>query len=144
MKELIKVPTAFAKSVHDPIEPDRLTFDPMITVCLEHLNSDQQRALEQDLELASRIQKVLLPKNNISAAGWQFSYHYSPVSVVSGDFCDFVPIDDQSFFFVVGDVSGKGISASLMMSQLHALIRSFASFGLTLDEIVKKNQPAFL
>ncbi len=128
---------------HDPIEPERLVFDPMITVCLDHLNNEQQRALEQDLELARRVQHGLLPMNNISVDGWQFSYRYHPAGVVSGDFCDFIQGDDGSFFFVIGDVSGKGISASLMMSQLHALVRSFLTFGLPLHEIVKRTNRLF-
>ncbi len=128
---------------HDPIESERLAFDPMISVCLDHLNNEQQRALEQDLELAARVQRGLLPKNNINVDGWQFSYRYHPAGVVSGDFCDFIQGEDNSFFLVVGDVSGKGISASLMMSQLHALIRSFLTFGLPLHEIVRRTNRLF-
>lgn len=128
---------------HDPIEPERLAFDPMIAVCLDHLNNEQQRALEQDLELARRVQHGLLPENNITVDGWQFGYRYHPAGVVSGDFCDFIKGDDGSFFLVLGDVSGKGISASLMMSQLHALIRSFLTFGLPLQEIVRRTNRLF-
>jgi sigma-B regulation protein RsbU (phosphoserine phosphatase) len=128
---------------HDPIEPERLAFDPMVTVCLDHLNLEQQRALEQDLELAGRVQRGLLPREYINVDGWEFSYRYQPAGIVSGDFCDFLQIDDNSFFFVLGDVSGKGISASLMMSQLHALIRSFVTFGLPLPEIVRRTNRVF-
>lgn len=128
---------------HDPIEPERLTYDPMISVCLDHLSSDQQRALEQDLELAGKVQRGLLPKENIKFDGWEFSFRYRPAGIVSGDFCDFLKIDDNNFCFVIGDVSGKGISASLMMSQLHALIRSFLTFGLPLHEIVKRTNRLF-
>ena len=128
---------------HDPIEPSRLAFDPMISVCLDHLNSEQQRALEQDLELAGRVQRGLLPKNNINLDGWEFSYRYHPAGIVSGDFCDFIQGENNTFFFVLGDVSGKGISASLMMSQLHALIRSFLTFGLPLHEIVRRTNRLF-
>jgi sigma-B regulation protein RsbU (phosphoserine phosphatase) len=128
---------------HDPIEPERLAYDPMISVCLDHLNTEQQRALEQDLELAARVQQGLLPKKNIIIDGWEFSYRYNPAGIVSGDFCDFVKVEGNSFFFVLGDVSGKGISASLMMSQLHALIRSFVTFGLPLQEIVRRTNRLF-
>lgn len=128
---------------HDPIEPERLVYDPTVSVCLDHLNSEQQRALEQDLELAGKVQRGLLPKENISIAGWEFSYRYKPAGIVSGDFCDFFQLDDNNFLFVIGDVSGKGISASLMMSQLHALIRSFLTFGLSLKEIVKRTNRLF-
>lgn len=128
---------------HDPIEPERLAYDPMITVCLDHLNKEQRQALEDDLELARKIQKGLLPEQNISVKGWEFSYRYKPAGIVSGDFCDFIPSGDDSFFFILGDVSGKGISASLMMSQLHALVRSFMTFGLPLAEIVRRTNRLF-
>ncbi|HXN48992.1 MAG TPA: TraR/DksA C4-type zinc finger protein, partial [Bryobacteraceae bacterium] len=46
---------------HDSIEKDRLAADPLITLCIDHLNANQRRALEHDLELASAIQTRLLP-----------------------------------------------------------------------------------
>lgn len=123
---------------HDPIEEDRLLVDPLITVCLDHLNHHQRKALEQDLEFAIKIQRNLLPENNITSGGWDFSYRYEPAGHVSGDFCDFIRLKDESVLFVIGDVSGKGISASLMMTHLHALIRSLLSFNFTVNEIVQK------
>jgi sigma-B regulation protein RsbU (phosphoserine phosphatase) len=128
---------------HDPIEPERLIVDPLLTVCLDHLNHQQKKALEQDLEFAIRIQRNLLPQNNLTVNGWNFSYHYSPAGAVSGDFCDFVRINDEEVLFAVGDVSGKGISASLMMSHLHALIRSLLSFNLPVNEIVTRTNRLF-
>jgi len=123
---------------HDPIEADRLIMDPLLTVCLDHLNHFQRKALEQDLELAIKIQRNLLPQNNLNVNGWEFCYHYNPAGTVSGDFCDFTKLEDHSVLFVLGDVSGKGISASLMMSHLHALIRSLLSFNLPVNEIVTR------
>ncbi len=128
---------------HDPIESDRLIMDPLLTVCLDHLNHHQRKALEQDLELAIKIQRNLLPENHISVNGWDFCYHYSPAGTVSGDFCDFIKLDNESVLFVLGDVSGKGISASLMMSHLHALIRSLLSFNLPVNEIVTRANRLF-
>ena len=123
---------------HDSIEPERLIMDPLLTVCLDHLNHHQKKALEQDLELAIKIQRNLLPQNNLKVNGWDFSYVYNPVGTVSGDFCDFIKMDDENVLFALGDVSGKGISASLMMSHLHALIRSLLSFNLPVNEIVTR------
>jgi len=123
---------------HDPIETDRLIMDPLLTVCLDHLNHHQRKALEQDLELAIKIQRNLLPENHLTVNGWDFCYHYSPAGTVSGDFCDFIKLDNESVLFVLGDVSGKGISASLMMSHLHALIRSLLSTNLPVNEIVTR------
>jgi len=128
---------------NDPIESDRLMMDPLLTVCLDHLNQHQRKALEQDLELAIKIQRNLLPENHLSVNGWDFCYHYSPAGTVSGDFCDFIKLDNESVLFVLGDVSGKGISASLMMSHLHALIRSLLSFNLPVNEIVTRANRLF-
>jgi sigma-B regulation protein RsbU (phosphoserine phosphatase) len=123
---------------HDPIEEERLLVDPLTTVCLDHLDHHQRKALEQDLEFAIKIQRNLLPENNLKVNGWEFSYHYSPAGPVSGDFCDFIKLEDDSVLFALGDVSGKGISASLMMSHLHALLRSLLSFNLPVNEIVTR------
>ena len=60
---------------HGAIEPERLAVDPLITVCLDDLNPQQQKALELDLTFASKIQRNLLPQNNIHIDGWEFSYH---------------------------------------------------------------------
>jgi len=127
----------------DPIEQERLIADPLLTVCLDHLNTQQRRALELDLEFASKIQRNLLPQNNISVEGWEFSYHYSPAGPVSGDFCDMILMADDSALFVLGDVSGKGVAASLMMSHLHALIHSLLSFGLSVSDLVEKANRLF-
>jgi len=128
---------------HDSIETDRLLIDPLVTVCLDHLNHHQQKALEQDLEFAIKIQRNLLPENNLTVNGWEFSYYYNPAGTVSGDFCDYIKLDDNSVLFALGDVSGKGISASLMMSHLHALIRSLLSFNLPVNEIVTRANRLF-
>lgn len=123
---------------NDTVEADRLLIDPLITVCLGHMNEMQQHALENDLELAAKIQRGLLPKNNLKLCGWEFGYHYSPMNIVGGDFCDVIPIDSDSILFILGDVSGKGISASLMTSHLHALVKSLIYFKLPLNEMITK------
>jgi phosphoserine phosphatase RsbU/P len=128
---------------HDPIEPERLMADPLLTVCLDHLSKDQQRALEIDLEDAGKIQRSLLPKSDIILDGWEFTYCYYPAGVVSGDFCDLIPDTDGSMIFIIGDVSGKGVAASLMMTHLHALLHSLISFNLPIDEIMQKTNRLF-
>jgi sigma-B regulation protein RsbU (phosphoserine phosphatase) len=127
---------------HDPIEQDRLLADPLVRYCLDHLSERQRAALQRDLDLASQVQRNLLPQVNLRAAGWETSYHYAPVGPVSGDYCDLIPSDGK-LFFVLGDVSGKGVAASMLMAQLHALFRSLTGLGLPLGQIVTQANRVF-
>src|SRR5208337_2079023 len=84
------------ETCHDPIEKDRLITDPLIRYCLDHLTASQRRALEQDLQLASQLQRGLLPNQNLAFAGWEVCSHYQPLGLVSGDYCDVVTHQNES------------------------------------------------
>lgn len=131
------------ETCHDPIENDRLFADPLLRFCLDHLSPSQQRALEQDLELAGRIQRGLLPSREMHATGWQVAYHYQGAGPVSGDYCDLVNGQEGSFHFLLGDVSGKGVAASLLMTHLHALFRSLIASSVPLDSLVEQASRVF-
>jgi sigma-B regulation protein RsbU (phosphoserine phosphatase) len=120
---------------HDAVESDRLLADPLVCYCLDHLNSQQRAALQRDLDLASEVQRNLLPRANLRAGCWDTSYHYAPHGPVSGDYLDLIS-SDEHLFFVLGDVSGKGVAASMLMAQLHALFRSLAAMNLPLGQII--------
>ena len=122
---------------HESIETDRLLSNPLVRFCLDHLSDMQRKALQRDLDLAADIQRNLLPQPNLIAGDWHTSYHYAPHGPVSGDYCDLIPSDGQ-LFFVLGDVSGKGVAASMLMAQLHALFRSLIGLGLPLGQIIRQ------
>src|SRR6266436_9614231 len=124
------------ESCHDTIEAERLIADPLVRFCLDHLTSAEQRALESDLSLAASIQRGLLPKPGLAPGGWDVRYHYQPAGMVSGDYCDLVETA-QGLLFMLGDVSGKGVAASMLMSHHHATFRSLAEAGLALDRMVE-------
>ena len=111
----------------------------LMEYCLCNLTTEQQNALQHDLQLARRIQSGLLPDPELSSGGWQASYRYDPAGVVSGDFCDLwvAPRDPGALYFAVGDVSGKGVAASLLMVHLHAAFRSLLGTGVPLAEMVE-------
>jgi phosphoserine phosphatase RsbU/P len=121
---------------HDTIEADRLLCDPLVRLCLDHLSRDEQRALEDDLQMASRIQRTLLPREDWATDGWRARYHYQPANVVSGDYCDLIELED-GFLFLLGDVAGKGVAASMLMSHLHATFRTLASQQLPLPMLME-------
>jgi phosphoserine phosphatase RsbU/P len=120
---------------HDSVECDRLLADPLLRYCLDHLTELERAALQRDLDLASEMQRGLLPPTDLTVHGWETSYHYAPLGPVSGDYCDLYPCHGQ-LFFMLGDVAGKGVAASMRMTQLHALFRSLIGMGLPLAEIV--------
>ena len=125
---------------HESVEKERLLTDPLVRLCLDHLTPTERRALESDLELAARVQRALLPPPEVRAAGWNAHYHYSPLATVSGDYVDLIlPEDDStSFVFALGDVSGKGVAASMLMSHLNAMLRSLVSVGMPIDQLLRR------
>ncbi len=130
---------------HYPVEKDRLLADPLARLCLDHLSNDEQRALERDLELAARVQRGLLPSPDTRHQDWLVHHQYKPAGVVSGDYCDviFPPTQNGEMFFLLGDVAGKGVAASLLMSHLHAMFRSLAGVGLSLDNLMEQANSVF-
>jgi len=131
------------KVCHEPIEAERLIADPLLQFCLEHLTPNQQRALEADLKLARQIQEKLLPERDLTHGDWDVSFHYEPAGLVSGDYCDLIPAKEGALYFILGDVSGKGVAASLLMAHLHAMFRSLMAFDLPLVKIVEQASRVF-
>jgi sigma-B regulation protein RsbU (phosphoserine phosphatase) len=128
---------------HESIEEDYLRSEPLVRICLGHLSETQQRAIERDLELASQIQSKLLPLHDLVIDGWETSYHYEPLGPVSGDYCDIIKTADGPTYFFFGDVSGKGVAASLLVSHLHAMFRTLLSSGQPPHELVARANRLF-
>ncbi|HVF47773.1 MAG TPA: SpoIIE family protein phosphatase [Pyrinomonadaceae bacterium] len=121
----------------DTVEPERLIQDPLMTVCLGCLTHKQRAFLESDLQLAADIQRGLLPRSGIACEKWHVDYAYEPAGIVSGDYVDIIERGDE-FYFILGDVSGKGMAASLLMSNLHAIFHSLAPMDLPLAELMTR------
>jgi sigma-B regulation protein RsbU (phosphoserine phosphatase) len=128
---------------HEPVEKNRLMADPLVCICLDHLDAGQRRALERDLELASQIQTRLLPDRDMDCHGWTVHYRYRPAGLVSGDFCDLVVDGGSRLFFAIGDASGKGVAASLLMSHLHATLRTLLSLNAPVAELMGRANRIF-
>ena len=127
----------------DSIEPDRLLANPLLRFCLDHLTTREQRALEQDLELAARIQRGLLPPVGTHLDGWETAYLYQPAGPVSGDYCDLIRGGGGDAYIIVGDVAGKGVAAAMLMSHLSALLRTLISVGLPLGQLLERASRVF-
>ncbi|HQR47370.1 MAG TPA: SpoIIE family protein phosphatase [Thermoanaerobaculia bacterium] len=95
-----------------------------------HARSLKQELLEQDLALARRIQARFLPKGSPEVRGWAFCDHYAPALEVGGDYFDFLELPRPFLGIAIGDVSGKGVSAALVMAKLGSEVR-YHSVGRT-------------
>jgi sigma-B regulation protein RsbU (phosphoserine phosphatase) len=128
------------------IDDADLLRNPFMQYCLCQLDAHQQQALQNDLDLAQHIQAGLLPDQDVSVSGWHAHYRYHPVGPVSGDYCDLVAPADGSggLYFAVGDVSGKGVAAALLMAHLSASFRSLIQVGLALPEILARQNRLLL
>lgn len=127
---------------HDPIEPERLLADPLVRLCLGDVTQKELNAIQDDLMLAAEIQKGLLPQPNQSSDNWQLDFAYHPAGVVSGDYVDVMQHDGE-LYFILGDVSGKGMAASILMSNLHAMFRALIPLGLELCDLMARANRIF-
>ena len=92
-------------------------------VVMYQANLEQAR-LQTEMELAQRVQLQLLPQKPPVVTGLDLWSGSKPASQVGGDFYDFVAPKDQAFSFAVGDISGKGMPAALLMAMTRMMIRS--------------------
>lgn len=125
------------------VEEERLRENPLARVCLDCLTPKQMRALEYDLELAAQIQKGLLPPRDVAFSGWDVGYHYEPAGVVGGDYCDLIEGQNGELYFVMADVSGKGVAAAMLSSNLRAVFRSLIPMGMSTEELMSRANRLF-
>ncbi|HEX6798460.1 MAG TPA: SpoIIE family protein phosphatase [Ktedonobacterales bacterium] len=86
----------------------------------------ERERIEQELRTAQQIQRTFLPKDVPELPGWQLVSSYQPAREVGGDFYDFLPLDDGRLGIVLGDVTGKGIPAALVMTAARTMLRTAA------------------
>jgi sigma-B regulation protein RsbU (phosphoserine phosphatase) len=77
----------------------------------------ERERVNRDLKLAEQVQKRFLPQSVPAVAGYEFFAHYDPAYEVGGDYYDFVPLSGNRIAIALGDVSGKGVAAALMMAK---------------------------
>jgi sigma-B regulation protein RsbU (phosphoserine phosphatase) len=102
----------------------------------------EKEKLEAELEIARHVQSQLFPKEVPKLKTLELTGVCKPARVVSGDYYDFIPVNSQSTAIVIGDISGKGISAALLMaslqSALHAQLKMGANGSLSTATLVDR------
>jgi serine phosphatase RsbU (regulator of sigma subunit) len=83
----------------------------------------EQERIEYELQTARRVQERMLPKELPAVTGWDLTACWHPARTVGGDFYDCFPIDDDHIVLIIGDVTGKGIPAALVMATTCSLVR---------------------
>lgn len=98
----------------------------------------EKEKMEKELSLASQIQRDFLPKENPKSKGFEIAGSNVPCYQVGGDYYDFIDIDPDRIGITIADVSGKGVSASLLMASLRAALQSEVHSEYDIEKMVKK------
>lgn len=88
-----------------------------------------QERIKKELEVASEMQKMLFPDVLPSDRRLDLAANYTARHEVGGDYYDFIPINEDEFIICIGDVSGKGVGAAMLMANFQAMIRTLISFN---------------
>jgi serine phosphatase RsbU (regulator of sigma subunit) len=84
----------------------------------------ERRVVRKELEVASEVQRRLLPSRPPDYPGLDLGFVYRPARQLSGDYYDFIPLGSHSIAIAIGDVSGKGLPSALLMASLQSLVRT--------------------
>lgn len=98
-----------------------------MTASLQKLIAEQKekQRIESELAIAQEVQALLFPRDISSLEGFEVHGVCRPARTVSGDYYDFLPVGPHQLGLAVGDISGKGISAALLMATVHAFVRAY-------------------
>ncbi|HSS96846.1 MAG TPA: SpoIIE family protein phosphatase [Terriglobales bacterium] len=90
----------------------------------------EKQKLENELIIAQEVQAQLFPQKIVQLPSLEVHGFCRPARTVSGDYYDFLRVDDHRMVMAVGDVSGKGISAALLMATIHSAVRAYSLEGI--------------
>jgi sigma-B regulation protein RsbU (phosphoserine phosphatase) len=119
-----------------------MTFASQAVIAIENAQlfeeSLQRKRLESELVVASKVQKALLPERPPEIAGLKITFFSVPSQIVGGDFYDIFKLGPKKLAIAIGDVSGKGAPASILMAMLYAGFRSLLKVIYPVVEVVAR------
>ena len=112
----------------------------IVTPFLEEIEQQtrERERVEQELRVARSIQQASLPEKVPELEGWQISPFYQPAREVGGDFYDFLELPNGHLGLVVGDATGKGVPAALVMSTTCGMLRAVALTADSPGEVLER------
>lgn len=118
------------------------TFGAQAAVAIEnascYTDAQEKRYLEQELAIAGEIQQALLPHSPPEIPGLDVAAFMKPTESVGGDLYDLVPLNEGRLGVAIGDISGKGTPAAILMASLYASFRSLTRRDLSLSDIMRQ------
>lgn len=96
----------------------------------------QRAQIKKELELAQNMQKLLFPHDFPDSEFLQVAARYLPHQQVGGDYYDFIRLNNHEFIFCIADVSGKGVAAALLMSNIQATLHSLINYTHNLKDLI--------
>jgi phosphoserine phosphatase RsbU/P len=100
--------------------------------------ANEKKRLDHDLEIARDIQRILLPAEAPGINGFEISGVNVPARQVSGDYFDYIKVDEERLGVAIADVSGKGVPASLIMAICRSVLRSQAAQNASPADVLRK------
>jgi phosphoserine phosphatase RsbU/P len=106
-----------------------------MTQSLQNLLREQKEKerLQSEIAIAQQVQAQLFPREDIQLSSLELHGVCKPARTVSGDYYDFLPLGGEKLGIAVGDISGKGISAALLMATVHSAVRVFEFGGMNIN-----------
>ena len=129
---------------HEDVEPELLEVDYTASVCIEHLSEQERRHLEGELELAQNVQKMLLPQEAPSIPGLEIAAFSRPAQILGGDYFDFIDFRNGFHGLAIADVAGHGVSASLHMASIQALLQTLVPVNKSPAEVMRQVHKLFI
>ncbi len=135
----------FNSSIHlntgDELEHLDKTFDKMskeISSYIQHVSNTvrEREKTEQEFEVAGNIQNLMLPSKFKKIPEVAIKSYLKPAHEVSGDFYNYFMLDDENLFFCIGKVTGKGVPAAMLMSQVMTLLSHLGSMEIAPEELL--------
>lgn len=126
------------------VELARLEIDYTCCVCLDHFSVEEVRDLEHELELAQAVQKTLLPQAIPEMPGLEIAAYSRPSQLLGGDYFDFAQFNDGRYCLAIADVAGHGVSASLHMASIQAMLRSIVLTSHSPSEVTSQIHKLFV
>lgn len=123
-------------------------FTNIITVAVENKRlfkkEVEKKQYDKELDLASKVQGMLIPKKLPKNNMYEFAGLYLPYKGIGGDYYDVIHINKDEFVFCVGDISGKGVAAALVMANLQAYLNATLTLNLNGRKLIENlNQKIF-